>query len=882
MADGGATYTVNIELATRQFSQDLRNLKNKIKNELGKTVKVATGGTGGGAVAREKAKAIREQRQQDVEDRRKAYATDKKNAQLSKQGQLVRQVNALASYGLNVASKRKKLEDIHDLANQKQFQKADEKIKQLTKEIEAENKILDTIIKQGVEKDKQVKQRIEQARKLENRQRKGPHGQRMYGPVDSLGNPIYTGRGPKPPAIPKSGASLPIDLQRKTSGTFAAKHTDLLRRRQVLETLLSSFDGINTPEINRFKNGIQGLVKQYGAISTSMGQTRNASGFGNAGNIARELELLELSTKKEEYRARNIKTMNQTEAKAFRTKEAFLNKEHSIKKTLFRLQKKGLATTNFELKLEKAITAQDQEQLNNLAREVDMANAKATRATKKASGSVGGGVTSGGGTSAAKGGGGKLGRIAQSAMISGGFPLLFGQSAGVAGASAVGAGIGEALTPGGGFAGGIITSALASKVAEAIQFRKEIDKVNKSILAAGGSSVFTAQDIRQLGKSLNMTKEEALNAAKSFAAFDASVRKSLLVAFGDEATFNLVKGLKTNKQLVTDIQAAEGKIGRSKADQLLNLIKTEGSLKVQKKLQDAILEVQKKNVTGTKDQVSNFDKFMSVGKTINRLPILRRFTGLEPGKGKFGAVSGEDIRDKRMEDLLGTSQQDAARQLGEELNRAFRLELITNIATVRDEIEMMQTPLFRLTQTAQVVGDAFGESFRGIVSGSMSARQALGNLFQRTADMFLDMAAKMIAKQIQMKILGIGLQWFGNVNQTSGFTGRGSTGTDFKGRDFDDWEAQSWGTRATGGPVSRGNPYVVGERGPELFVPGSSGNIVPNNAMGGANIVVNVDASGSEVQGNEGQAAMLGRAISSAVTEEIARQKRPGGLLSAA
>ena len=57
--------------------------------------------------------------------------------------------------------------------------------------------------------------------------------------------------------------------------------------------------------------------------------------------------------------------------------------------------------------------------------------------------------------------------------------------------------------------------------------------------------------------------------------------------------------------------------------------------------------------------------------------------------------------------------------------------------------------------------------------------------------------------------------------------------------------------------------------------------MVPNHAMGGASVVVNVDASGSQVQGDEGQAAILGRAISTAVTEEIARQKRPGGLLSA-
>lgn len=40
------------------------------------------------------------------------------------------------------------------------------------------------------------------------------------------------------------------------------------------------------------------------------------------------------------------------------------------------------------------------------------------------------------------------------------------------------------------------------------------------------------------------------------------------------------------------------------------------------------------------------------------------------------------------------------------------------------------------------------------------------------------------------------------------------------------------GGRAIGGPVSMGQPYVVGERGPEMFVPNSSGNIIPNDKMG--------------------------------------------------
>ena len=210
----------------------------------------------------------------------------------------------------------------------------------------------------------------------------------------------------------------------------------------------------------------------------------------------------------------------------------------------------------------------------------------------------------------------------------------------------------------------------------------------------------------------------------------------------------------------------------------------------------------------------------------------------------------------------------------------------TAIESTEKELRKLNNAQYQVVQLANSMGNAFSETFKGIVSGSMSAQQALANLFQRTADHFLDMAAQMIAKQIQMKILGIGLNWVasGAGAQANFGTGRDGTfglGTHGSGIPTGA-EGFGYSKRAAGGPVSGGSPYIVGERGPELFVPGSSGNIVPNNEMGGANIVVNVDASGSEVQGNEGQAAILGRAISTAVTEEIARQKRPGGLLSAA
>ena len=87
--------------------------------------------------------------------------------------------------------------------------------------------------------------------------------------------------------------------------------------------------------------------------------------------------------------------------------------------------------------------------------------------------------------------------------------------------------------------------------------------------------------------------------------------------------------------------------------------------------------------------------------------------------------------------------------------------------------------------------------------------------------------------------------------------------------------------RANGGTVMGGRSYVVGERGPELFTPNRTGSIAPNNAIGGVgNVVVNVDAKGTNVQGDGTEAKQLGDAIGAAVRIELLKQRRPGGLLA--
>jgi phage-related protein len=53
------------------------------------------------------------------------------------------------------------------------------------------------------------------------------------------------------------------------------------------------------------------------------------------------------------------------------------------------------------------------------------------------------------------------------------------------------------------------------------------------------------------------------------------------------------------------------------------------------------------------------------------------------------------------------------------------------------------------------------------------------------------------------------------------------------------------GGRAMGGPVSRGTSYVVGERGPELFVPNTSGKIIPNGGSSGGGTTINLTVNGA-------------------------------------
>lgn len=150
------------------------------------------------------------------------------------------------------------------------------------------------------------------------------------------------------------------------------------------------------------------------------------------------------------------------------------------------------------------------------------------------------------------------------------------------------------------------------------------------------------------------------------------------------------------------------------------------------------------------------------------------------------------------------------------------------------------------------------DAIQGAIDGTKSLQQVAVDLLNSIANKLLDIAVNMAL--------------FGAMSGTG--TGGGLLGGFFKPSPVPG--------RAVGGSVASGQPYIVGERGPELFMPGRSGTIIPNHNLGGGGIsvVVNVDASGSSVTGDQTQGKQLGLAVSAAVQAELLKQKRPGGLLA--
>ena len=455
--------------------------------------------------------------------------------------------------------------------------------------------------------------------------------------------------------------------------------------------------------------------------------------------------------------------------------------------------------------------------------------------------------------------GGMRGRIkggAGSAMIGGGFPLLFGAGGLSSVMGGVAGGIGGALAPGGGFAASIAATALAAQIEKVRAFRKEVRKLNEDVASMGIVSTFSRQQIKDLAKEFDITNEEAIKLAATFKTFGAEQAGTLLSAFGSREIFDSLSGLRDTESVLGKIQELSGNISEEKRRELLQTLATKGPLEAQLQLQQEIINIRRKAATDKNIQEFDFNEVFkdSRGK-------FKKAFDTEKERQEFRIR-----KEKEFNEEFDKTNKNATQFLETQIKINEQIQFLAEFNAPTDELRELLNPLRTVLDLSKEIKIGFEDSFKGIIKGTMSVSDAFRSMLNRIADYFLDTAAQLLALQIQKGFLGL----------FSGLFNFGPALNDVQGTVM---------AAANGGPVGMRKPYLVGERGPELFVPNQSGNIIPNHDLagiggGGTNIVVNVDASGSNVEGDEDEGRALGIALSAAIETELIKQKRPGGLLA--
>jgi tape measure domain-containing protein len=261
-----------------------------------------------------------------------------------------------------------------------------------------------------------------------------------------------------------------------------------------------------------------------------------------------------------------------------------------------------------------------------------------------------------------------------------------------------------------------------------------------------------------------------------------------------------------------------------------------------------------------------------------------------------------------------TPDQEMRTQIAQE---GFVGEQAESIFQERKTLQEAQKLKADLQGIAGAIGDAFGTAFKGIITGSMTAQEALAGMFQSIADHFADMVAKMIAEWLKAQLIQGFMSIFsaftgglgGGLGGAFGASGPSFNAGAFSGPALSPGAAFGGGGAgnfsgafsggaaafnpgafsipafANGGMVTGPTMGLVGEgRYNEAIVPLPDGKSIPVELTGGGSssptVIVNVDAKGSQVEGNEQNANQLGRVISAAVQTELIKQQRPGGLLA--
>jgi hypothetical protein len=386
-------------------------------------------------------------------------------------------------------------------------------------------------------------------------------------------------------------------------------------------------------------------------------------------------------------------------------------------------------------------------------------------------------------------------------------------------------------------------------------YREELETLRKgrSILDFLGFDLTNSnKEIDDVQKKINILLMSERTSSRGMGFADPRIIKSPVKASPSTQDSGAVKNVKTYIDEIND--AIAGAIRGSdvvRAKELADQIKALDNLYFEAGLSAEIYDSAMRKLTGSTgsfsekiDKVKNaVDSFISDNALTRGDKMIKQIEELD--KRFFDGDITIKQYDAAMTQMTGTTK-----SFGEQIKKSPLKEFADGIKTVEDSMQDIALGGLMKLEDGLV----------GLINGTKSA-----------SDAFRDMANNIINDMIRMVIQqSITAPLAGALSGAiSGMFGGASAPAI---------------PSAIGGSVQSGRTHLVGERGPELFIPSASGSIVPNNAMGGGGITVvqNINVSTGVQQTVRAEIMTLMPQISNAAKSAVAEARLRGGSFSAA
>lgn len=413
---------------------------------------------------------------------------------------------------------------------------------------------------------------------------------------------------------------------------------------------------------------------------------------------------------------------------------------------------------------------------------------------------------------------------------------------------------------------------------------KAIERKNK-LNRSGNKGANKAARERQRAEELLQKLQQQLKATK---VTGSSEEKRLKIETEYLNTVNSIDKLK-DKTYDTELRSTAESIKKNKEEQLTARLAGERTEAIRQAVAPIVKIREAQEISAEK--IKEYNRLLMEGVLPSEAERISSFNeqvrlslkliDLEIERAKAAGLNSTALQEEleKLEAQKAAIESEALKGPGEAVGTTPREKIESRVAELRGELtELANLGNFAVT-VADNIGGAFQSAFRDVITGSKSAQEALADMFGNIAEAFASMAAEIIAKQLVMIALQGILKALGAVSAAAApsapvpkdgaaFQGIGTSTLDSLGGAGPISDPKGLFTpptlvsgRAAGGPVANNVPYLVGEEGPELFVPFQNGTIVPNGQTqqmmngafqsgGNSSNVVNSGGNSSTVNNN--------------------------------